>query len=126
MGCSSTSSPTTVNELIFTLSIASAPLVAVSEDDRKKAALKEKNRLALEKRKRDSEVQKKADQGIALPEGWTRTESRSRPGEMVYENTVTGERQAWFPDGPAVGAVGMCACIYPLTGKYHLYYLAYL
>ena len=27
-------------------------------------------------------------------------ESRSRPGEFVYENGVTGERQAWFPDEP--------------------------
>ena len=28
-------------------------------------------------------------------------ESRSRPGEFVYENVHTEERQAWFPDGPA-------------------------
>ena len=26
---------------------------------------------------------------MPLPDGWIRVESRSRPGEMVYENTVT-------------------------------------
>jgi hypothetical protein len=36
-----------------------------------------------------------------LPEGWRRVESRSRPGEFVYENIHTEERQAWFPDTPA-------------------------
>ena len=40
-------------------------------------------------------------------QGWLRVESRSRPGEFVYENQVTKERQAWFPTEPAVkgGAV---------------------
>ena len=44
----------------------------------------------------------KQEAQLELPEGWKRTESRSRPGTMVYENTITGERQAWFPDAPAV------------------------
>lgn len=81
---------------------AQAPLVAMTEDDKKKAMLKEKNRIALLKRKEASIAQMKADHNLPLPEGWVRTESRSRPGEVVYENTVTGERQAWFPDTPAV------------------------
>lgn len=81
---------------------ASAPLVAMSEDQKKKEELKEKNRIALLKRKESNMAQKKVDESVPLPEGWIRTQSRSRPGEVVYENTVTGERQAWFPDGPAV------------------------
>ena len=32
-------------------------------------------------------------------------ESRSRPGEFVYENIHTEERQSWFPDAPAVEEV---------------------
>lgn len=36
-----------------------------------------------------------------MPEGWKRVESRSRPGEYVYENTYTEERQAWMPETPA-------------------------
>ena len=34
-------------------------------------------------------------------QGWRKVESRSRPGEFVYENIYTEERQAWFPDTPA-------------------------
>lgn len=83
---------------------AAAPLIAMSEDQKKKEELKEKNRIALLKRKESQMAQMKVDQSVPLPEGWIRTESRSRPGEVVYENTVTGERQAWFPDGPAVAA----------------------
>jgi hypothetical protein len=56
--------------------------------------LKEKNRQALLERK------KKLD--AALPEGWRRVESRSRPGEYVYENIHTEERQAWLPTEPAL------------------------
>lgn len=33
-----------------------------------------------------------------MPEGWRRVESRSRPGEFVYENIHTEERQSWFPE----------------------------
>ena len=36
-----------------------------------------------------------------LLQGWRKVESRSRPGEFVYENLYTEERQAWFPDTPA-------------------------
>lgn len=50
----------------------------------------------------NAQAQRQAEQTLELPEGWKRVESRSRPGEMVYENQVTGERQAWFPDAPAV------------------------
>ncbi|EGD76215.1 hypothetical protein PTSG_00918 [Salpingoeca rosetta] len=57
-------------------------------------ALKEKNRKALEKLR-----QKRAER---LPEGWRMVESRSRPGQYVYENIHTEERQAWFPTEPAV------------------------
>lgn len=57
------------------------------------AELKEKNAKALEERR------KKLD--AALPEGWRRVESRSRPGEYVYENIYTEERQAWLPTEPA-------------------------
>lgn len=39
--------------------------------------------------------------GGELPEGWKHVESRSVPGEMVYENVHTRERQAWCPDEPA-------------------------
>lgn len=56
--------------------------------------LKEKNRKALEARKKAKDA--------LLPAGWKRVESRSRPGEYVYENEFTEERQAWFPTEPAV------------------------
>jgi hypothetical protein len=42
-----------------------------------------------------------AEASLELPDGWKRTESRSRPGQTVYENIFSGERQAWFPDTPA-------------------------
>eukprot|EP00052_Salpingoeca_macrocollata_P010711 m.83111 g.83111 ORF g.83111 m.83111 type:complete len:458 (+) comp17694_c0_seq3:130-1503(+) len=83
---------------------ASAPLVAQNEDDKKKEELKAKNKAALEKRKKALEEKKAAEKDMPLPEGWIRVESRSRPGEMVYENTVTKDRQAWFPTEPAVAA----------------------
>lgn len=83
---------------------AAAPLVAQTEGDAKKQALKEKNKAALEKRKAAAAAQREAEKKMELPDGWIRTTSRSRPGEVVYENTVTGERQAWFPDAPAGGA----------------------
>ena len=70
----------------------------VSEEDLKKAELKAKNAAALAARKKASTT---ADASKPLPEGWRRVESRSRPGEFVYENEFTDERQAWFPDGPA-------------------------
>jgi hypothetical protein len=81
---------------------AGPALVAQNEDAAKKAALKEKNRLALEKRKAALKAQKQAEMQLTVPDGWKRVESRSRPGEFVYENLYTGERQAWFPDAPAV------------------------
>jgi len=86
--------------------VAAAPLVAVSEEQAKKDSIKEKNRLALLKRKEAQVAQMQVDKQVPLPDGWIRSESRSRPGEVVYENTVTGERQAWFPDAPAVQPTG--------------------
>ena len=41
---------------------------------------------------------KQAEKDRPLPPGWRRVESRSRPGEYVYENIHTEERQAWFPE----------------------------
>ena len=61
----------------------------------------EKNKAALAKRKAALEQKKSAEATKPLPEGWKRVESRSRPGEFVYENTFTEERQAWFPEEPA-------------------------
>eukprot|EP00054_Salpingoeca_dolichothecata_P000421 m.16745 g.16745 ORF g.16745 m.16745 type:complete len:267 (+) comp10706_c0_seq1:32-832(+) len=37
-----------------------------------------------------------------VPAGWKRIPTRARPGEFIYENTLTGERQAWLPCVPAV------------------------
>jgi hypothetical protein len=82
--------------------VVSAPLVAQSEDSTKKAALKDKNLKALERMRESLKKQKEEENSLPLPEGWKRVESRSRPGEVVFENTVTGERQAWFPTEPAV------------------------
>jgi uncharacterized protein YbdZ (MbtH family) len=82
---------------------AAPQLVAQSADASVKASLKEKNLKALEKRRETMKKQKEEESKLALPEGWIRVESRSRPGEMVYENTVTKERQAWFPTDAAVG-----------------------
>jgi len=42
-----------------------------------------------------------ADARKELPPGWARVESQSRPGQFVFENTSTGERQAWFPTAVA-------------------------
>ena len=69
--------------------------------DAKKQALMEKNRKALEARKAKLAAQKSEEASKPLPDGWRRVESRSRPGEFVYENIHTEERQAWFPEGPA-------------------------
>eukprot|EP00039_Didymoeca_costata_P001625 m.53893 g.53893 ORF g.53893 m.53893 type:complete len:380 (+) comp10886_c0_seq1:132-1271(+) len=85
---------------------AAPPPVAASEDADTKAELKKKNLAALQKRKAELEKKKEIEKTLPLPEGWTRVESRSRPGEIVYENEITKERQAWFPDGPAT-AEGM-------------------
>eukprot|EP00045_Choanoeca_perplexa_P000694 m.15512 g.15512 ORF g.15512 m.15512 type:complete len:218 (+) comp10476_c0_seq1:61-714(+) len=61
------------------------------------AEIKRRNQEALAKRKAKL-AQMKADEATRpLPEGWRRVESRSRPGEFVYENEHTEERQAWFP-----------------------------
>jgi len=76
---------------------AAPPLVAQSESDKKKEELKARNLAALAKRKESMQEQKAGEATLELPSGWIRTESRSRPGEVVYENTATGERQAWFP-----------------------------
>ena len=56
--------------------------------------LKEKNAKALEAFRKKIET--------SLPEGWKRVESRSRPGQYVYENIYTDERQAWIPTEPAI------------------------
>jgi len=85
---------------------AKPQLVAQNADASLKASLKEKNLKALEKRRETMKKQKEEEAKLPLPEGWIRVESRSRPGEMVYENTVTKERQAWFPDAPAVAGGG--------------------
>ena len=44
---------------------------------------------------------KTPDADKILPAGWKKVESRSRPGEFVYENIHTEERQGWFPDTEA-------------------------
>ncbi len=93
---------------VSNLTSAAPPLVAQSESDKKKEELKARNLAALAKRKESMQEQKAAEATLELPSGWIRTESRSRPGyhssyviyasgEVVYENTATGERQAWFP-----------------------------
>ena len=41
-----------------------------------------------------------------LPHGWTHTESRSRPGTLVYGNEHTGERISWIPTRPASRRAG--------------------
>merc|ERR1719183_1775449 len=79
---------------------AAARTAAPVADD--KAALIARNKAALEKRKADAVAKKAAEAKAALPEGWKRVESRSRPGEFVYENIHTEERQAWFPTEAAV------------------------
>lgn len=61
----------------------------------------EKNRKALEARKAKLAAKKNEEASRPLPEGWKRVESRSRPGEFVYENIYTEERIAWFPEEPA-------------------------
>jgi hypothetical protein len=66
-----------------------------------KAAIIARNKAALAKRKEAQVAAKAAEAAQELPAGWKRVESRSRPGEYVYENLNTEERQAWFPDAPA-------------------------
>lgn len=61
----------------------------------------EKNKKALEERKAKLAAQKAEEASKPLPEGWIRVESRSRPGEYVYENKYTEERISWFPEEPA-------------------------
>ncbi len=46
--------------------------------------LKQRNRAKLEELKKAREAM--------LPEGWRKVESRSRPGEFVYENVYTVRR----------------------------------
>lgn len=41
-----------------------------------------------------------------LPQGWRMVPSRSNPGEFVYENINTLERQSWVPTQPASLSVG--------------------
>lgn len=48
-----------------------------------------------------------------LPDGWKLAESRSYPGEYVYENVHTGERQAWEPTEAATSGD-----LYAETGTY--------
>jgi hypothetical protein len=64
-------------------------------------ALIEKNRKALEARKNKLAATKADEVSRPLPPGWRRVESRSRPGEYVYENEFTEERIAWFPEEAA-------------------------
>lgn len=74
---------------------------ALSDEELKKQQLLEKNKKALEARKKQLEQKKAEEDTRPLPAGWIRVESRSRPGEWVYENTLTEERQSWFPETPA-------------------------
>eukprot|EP00040_Diaphanoeca_grandis_P030667 m.181861 g.181861 ORF g.181861 m.181861 type:complete len:372 (-) comp32083_c0_seq1:331-1446(-) len=76
-------------------------LAPMSAAESAREALKKKNAAALQKRKQEALAKKDTESKLELPSGWIRSESKSRPGELVYENTVTGERQAWFPDEPA-------------------------
>ena len=41
------------------------------------------------------------DNSDPLPEGWKEKASRTKPGEVVYENVFTGERVEWRPEAPA-------------------------
>jgi len=77
------------------------PAAPSAEEVAAKAKLSDKNAKALEKLKKKKQQEKEKELKKPLPEGWTRVESRSRPGEFVYENEYTEERQAWFPDAPA-------------------------
>jgi len=76
-------------------------LAPMSAAESAREALKKKNAAALERRKAEAKAKKDKESALELPSGWIRSESKSRPGEVVYENTVTGERQAWFPDQAA-------------------------
>lgn len=81
--------------------LTAAP-VPMSAEEAKREELKKKNAAALAARKAKLQEQKAKEAELPLPAGWVRAESKSRPGETVYENTVTGERQAWFPDEPCI------------------------
>ncbi len=74
--------------------------------------IKKRNQAALAKRKAMLAQMKEEEKSKPLPEGWRRVESRSRPGEFVYENIHTEERIAWFPTEPAKeeGVCALCAC----------------
>ena len=41
------------------------------------------------------------ERGRRLPDGWTESPSRSRPGEYSYENQHTGETIDWWPSKAA-------------------------
>eukprot|EP00035_Acanthoeca_spectabilis_P003965 m.97204 g.97204 ORF g.97204 m.97204 type:complete len:380 (-) comp12391_c0_seq1:7940-9079(-) len=82
--------------------LSAPPAPTAGTEDTKKEELKKKNAAALAARKAKQAALKQKEAELSLPAGWIRTESKSRPGETVYENTVTGERQAWFPDEPAI------------------------
>ena len=79
----------------------------ISEAEIEKQNLKAKNIAALKARKAAADATRAAEATAPLPDGWTRVESRSRPGEFVYENKVTGERQAWLPTAAAT-SVSLC------------------
>ena len=61
----------------------SAAAVSMTADEKNREKLKKKNALALAKRKGDAAKKKEAEAKLDLPDGWTRVESRSRPGEFV-------------------------------------------
>ena len=48
------------------------------------------------------DVSEPVEGGAALPEGWRKVPSRSRPGEFSYENIATGVRVAYVPSLPPV------------------------
>ena len=70
---------------------------------------KKRNKAALAKRKAAAVKAKEDEAAAVLPEGWKRVESNSRPGEFVYENVNTEERQAWFPTEAAAEEVSAAA-----------------
>jgi len=77
------------------------PERAAAPSSEDQAAIKARNLKALAERKAKLAAAKASENSRPLPEGWRRVESRSRPGEFVYENIHTEERQAWFPEETA-------------------------
>ena len=57
-------------------------------------------------RKPSSARKTSSKKGGALPAGWTASESRSCPGQIVWKNTLTGEKIGWRPKHPAHAEVG--------------------